>query len=88
VVYFITGFSEGYNANHALYLAVNWTTLFVVKHVILLFQDMIIPWYNQRRKALAKKSGIDSTALTKPEADFTRHTYIESENRYKMILLI
>lgn len=78
----ILGFPQGYNANHALYLAVNWTTLFVVKHVILLFQDLIIPYFHHKKRVAKKKVGLDGVPLTVPEDDFTLQEYIDAESRY------
>ena len=75
-----TGFREGYDANHAMYVAVNWTTLFVVKHIILLFQDMFIPYYYYKKKVAMKTRGLDKNIQTVAERDFTLHHYDDAES--------
>lgn len=55
-----------------MFVAVNWTTLFVVKHVILLFTDMIIPFVYYRFKTKEKLAGADLPP-TEPEKDFMLH---------------
>ena len=74
-----TGFREGYDANHLMYVAVNWTTLFVMKHIIILFTDMVIPFLYYRHLQKSKVVGAELPP-TEPEKDFMLHPYKETEN--------
>ena len=74
-----TGFREGYDANHLMFVAVNWTTLFVMKHIIILFTDMVIPFLYYQKVQHSKLVGAELPP-TEPEKDFMLHPYKETEN--------
>ena len=74
-----TGFREGYDANHLMYVAVNWTTLFVMKHMIIIFTDLVIPWFYYIRTVRSKRVGTELPP-TEAEKDFMLHPYRETEN--------
>jgi hypothetical protein len=55
---------------------------------MILFQDVIIPYFMHKKRVAKKKAGLEGTPMTAPENDFTLHEYNDAESRYYMNHLI